>query len=112
MNRFLPILTAIGVAFSSVITGFAAETVTVDNFVRAETDMTMQRYVDQGAFGKFLHLRTPTPIDKQNVIRMNRDTLYSFGVFDLTEPLTVVKPDSGGRFQSMLASLNSRFFPC
>jgi len=81
----------------------AAETVTVDNFVRAETDMTLDRYVKQGAFGKFVHLRTPTPIDQQNVIRMNRDTLYSMGVFDLDAgPVTIVKPDSGGRFQSML----------
>lgn len=80
----------------------AAEKVTVDNFVRAETDMTLDRYVKQGAFGKFLHIRQPTPIDKQDVIRMNRDTLYSIGVFDLTSPVTIVKPDSGGRFQSML----------
>ena len=35
----------------------AAEAVTVDNFVRAETDMTLDRYVNQGAFGKLLHLR-------------------------------------------------------
>lgn len=76
--------------------------VTVDNFVRAETDLTFQRYVNQGAFGKFLHLRQPTPIDKQDVIRMNRDTLYSFGVFDLTQPVTIIKPDPGDRFQSML----------
>ena len=75
--------------------------VTVDNFVRAETDMTLDRYVKQGAFGKFLHLRQPTPIDKQDVIRMNLDTLYSIGVFDLTEPVTIVKPDTGGRFLSM-----------
>ena len=81
----------------------AQETVTVDNFVRAETDMTLKRYVDQGAFGKLLHLREPTPIDKQDVIRMNRDTLYSFGIFDLAAaPVTIVKPDSQGRFQSML----------
>ena len=33
---------------------------------------------------------------------MNRDTIYSIGVFDLTEPVTIVKPDSGGRFQSMM----------
>ena len=34
---------------------------------------------------------------------MNRDTLYSAGVFDLdASPLTVVKPDSDGRFLSML----------
>lgn len=82
--------------------GLVAEIVTVDNFVRAETDMTLNRYVKQGAFGEFLHIRMPTPIDKQDVIRMNRDTLYSIGVFDLTEPVTIVKPESGGRFQSML----------
>jgi hypothetical protein len=33
---------------------------------------------------------------------MNRDTLYSIGVFDLTEPVAIIKPESGGRFQSML----------
>jgi hypothetical protein len=32
---------------------------------------------------------------------MNRDTMYSFGVFDLTTPVTITKPDTGGRFQSM-----------
>ena len=76
--------------------------VTVDNFVRAETDMTLQRYNSQGAFGKFMHVRTPVPIDKQGVIRMNRDTLYSAGIFDLDEPVTIIKPASEGRFQSML----------
>lgn len=79
----------------------ASEMVTVDNFIRAETDVTMNSYVQQGALGKFLHIRNPTPIDQQKVIRMNRDTIYSFGVFDLTEPVTVVKPDNKGRFQSM-----------
>jgi hypothetical protein len=82
--------------------GYAAEPVTVDNFVRAETDMTLDRYVKQGAFGKFLHIRQPTPIDKQDVVRMNLDTLYSVGVFDLTTPVTIVKPESEGRFQSMM----------
>ena len=82
--------------------GYAAEPVTVDNFVRAETDMTLGRYAKQGAFGKFLHIRQPTPIDKQDVVRMNLDTLYSVGVFDLTTPVTIVKPESEGRFQSMM----------
>ena len=79
----------------------ASEKVTVDNYVRAETDMTLRSYVKQGAFGKILHLRKPTPIDQQKVIRMNRDTIYSMGVFDLTEPVTIIKPDTEGRFQSM-----------
>jgi hypothetical protein len=33
---------------------------------------------------------------------MNLDTLYSVGVFDLTAPVTIIKPDSEGRFQSMM----------
>ncbi len=79
----------------------AAERVTVDNFVRAETDMTMKRYEAQGGFGDFLHIRKPTPLDRQDVVRMNLDTLYSIGVFDLTEPLTITKPETD-RWQSMM----------
>jgi hypothetical protein len=96
------LLALIGLACFAASPARAAEKVTVDNFVRAETDTTFKRYAAQGAFGKFLHVRGMTPIDKQGVIRMNRDTLYSAGVFDLTTPVTIVKPDPGKRFQSML----------
>lgn len=96
------LLAVIGMTLLGSALSFAMELVTVDNFVRAETDMTFGRYAKQGAFGKLLHIRQPTPIDKQDVIRMNRDTLYSLGVFDLTTPVTIVKPASEGRFQSML----------
>lgn len=102
MNRFFPILAIAGITFFSTATSLASEKVTVDNFVRAESDMTFARHVKEGGFGKLIHLRIPTPIDKQHVIRMNRDTLYSFGVFDLTEPATIIKPKPDGRFQSML----------
>jgi hypothetical protein len=102
MKRNLFTLATAGMILLASISGFAAEMVTVDNFVRAETDMTLSRYVKQGAFGKFLHIRQPTPIDKQDVVRMNLDTLYSVGVFDLTTPVTIVKPESEGRFQSMM----------
>ena len=41
-------------------------------------------------------------IDKQDVVRMNRDTLYSSGVFDLeAAPVTIALPDAGKRFMSM-----------
>lgn len=91
----------LALALASAAAFAEGEEVTVLNFVRAETDMTMDRYVKLGAFGKFLHIRQPIPLDKQDVIRMNRDTLYSFGVFDLTEPLTITKPDSGDRMMSL-----------
>ena len=74
-DRHIGLLLVVGTLTLTPSLGTAAEKVTVDNFVRAETDMTLKRYVAQGAFGKFVHIRQPTPIDRQDVIRMNRDTL-------------------------------------
>ncbi|MTV15885.1 MULTISPECIES: DUF1254 domain-containing protein [Bradyrhizobium] len=55
-----------------------------------------------GAFGKFDHTRDPAPLDKQTVIRLNRDTLYSAAVFDLDAgPVTITLPDAGQRFMSL-----------
>lgn len=85
--------------------------VTWDTYVRAQSDTMFKSYVDDGAFGKFSHIRQPTPLDQQNVIRMNRDTLYSMGVFDLTEPLTVTKPDTGDRYQSMMVLSQDEYIP-
>lgn len=78
--------------------------VTADNFVRAETDLYFGNAVKDGGFGKFMHNREPTPIDKQLVIRMNRDTLYSMAIFDLDAgPVTITLPDAGKRFMSLQA---------
>ncbi len=75
--------------------GAAAELVTPDNFIRAESDYYFRKKVDDGMFGKIVHVREPASIDRQSIVRMNRDTLYSFGVSDLTQPVTIVKPDTG-----------------
>ncbi len=88
-----------------------ATPVTWDTYVRAQSDTMLKSYADDGAFGKFHHIRQPTPIDEQKVIRMNRDTLYSMGIFDLTEPLTVTKPDTGDRYQSMMVLSQDEYIP-
>ena len=76
--------------------------VTADNFARAETDLYFTNVVKRDGFGKFFHNRLPTPLDQQDVIRMNRDTLYSGAVFDLDAgPVTITLPDAGKRFMSM-----------
>ncbi|TDJ05602.1 MAG: DUF1254 domain-containing protein [Deltaproteobacteria bacterium] len=85
--------------------------VTWDTFVRAESDKYFKSYVDLGDLGKFYNIRKPTPIDQQKVIRMNRDTLYSFAVFDLTSPVTITKPDTGDRFQSMMVVNQDEYVP-
>ncbi|TNM65702.1 DUF1254 domain-containing protein [Aliirhizobium smilacinae] len=73
--------------------------VTVENFSRAETDVTMAAYAKEDAFGKFMHARKPASIDDQKIVRMNRDTLYSIGVFDLDAgPVTLSLPDAGKRY--------------
>jgi len=74
------------------------------NFSRAESDLYFSETVKAGGFGKLNHNREMTPIDKQTVVRMNRDTLYSAGVFDLdAAPVTITLPDPGKRFMSMEA---------
>jgi len=55
----------------------SAVPVTVDNFNRAETEMYKGSTVNNGGFGKFVHLRDLYAIDAP-VVRPNRDTLYSF----------------------------------
>jgi hypothetical protein len=72
--------------------------VTVDNFIRAESDRAFAGIVQQNGFGKFNHSRELTPLDKQVVPRQNRDTLYSSATFDLDAgPVTITLPDAGKR---------------
>jgi len=89
----------------------AAEPVTVDNFRRAETDHYFLAYASKGCFAKLCNEPGPAPVDKQNVVRMNRDTPYSVGIFDLTSPLTITKPDTGKRFQSMQIINQDHYIP-
>jgi hypothetical protein len=83
----------------------AAQPVTVDNFVRAESDTYIGNLAkESGGPAKLLHRREPASIDDQTVVRLNRDTLYSSGVFDLDAgPVTVTLPDAGTRFMSLMA---------
>jgi hypothetical protein len=76
--------------------------VNVENFARAESDLYFAGIVRNGGFGKLDHTREPAPLDKQTVIRLNRDTLYSSAVFDLDAgAVTITIPDAGRRFISM-----------
>src|SRR4051794_36325048 len=77
--------------------------VTADNFTVAETHRMMaglQR--DAGGVNQFSHNREPAAVDKQTVIRMNRDTLYSFAVVDISSGATLTLPDAGGRYLSVM----------
>ena len=78
--------------------------VTIHNYVRAETDLQMRTYVENmDAFGKFAHVREAYDVTSKDTVRPNRDTIYSWSVFDVTSPLTIGLPDPGERYQSLMA---------
>jgi hypothetical protein len=80
-----------------------AQLVNVDNFARAESDrMFAAIQADAGGVNTWVHMREPTPLDHQPVIRQNRDTLYSMAVVDISGGATVTIPDAGGRYLSVM----------
>lgn len=90
----------------------AGEPVNVLNYVRAESDLQFKGYAAKaGGVGKLNHFREVYSVKNQTTIRGNRDTLYSFGVYDLTSPVTITKPESPNRFQSLLVIDQDEYNP-
>lgn len=85
--------------------------VTRDNFIRAETDRTFTDTQNlAGEVNKFFYIRTPTPLDQQTVVRMNRDTLYAGAIIDTSEGGTITLPPSpDGRYMSILLIDNDHY---
>jgi hypothetical protein len=77
--------------------------VDVGNFVRAETDRMFAAIQQQaGGVNQWSHVREPTPVDQQTVIRMNRDTLYSAAIVDVSQIAALRLPDAGDRYLSVM----------
>ena len=77
--------------------------VTFANFAEIETArMFAAIAASAGGSNRWNHYRVPTPIDQQTVIRMNRDTLYSAAIIDISEGATITVPDAGDRYVSVM----------
>jgi hypothetical protein len=77
--------------------------VNVDNYARAEVASQVDRFLSSGApLNGWTHIRRPTPLDQQSVVRMNRDTLYSVAVVDAAGGVSVTVPDGGGRYLTVM----------
>jgi hypothetical protein len=105
-------LTAIG-GVSAQTPAKTPAPVTLDNFARAESDTYIADLVkESGGLGKFVHHREPASVDNQTIIRLNRDTLYSFAVFDLDAgPVTITMPNAGKRFMSLQIINEDHYVP-
>ena len=114
MSPTLPLVLAVCAACAATLAQAQTPSVpvTVDNFVRAESDLYFTGLVKQGGIGKLLHRREPASIDAQTVIRLNRDTFYTSGVFDLDAgPVTLTLPDAGKRFMSLQVISEDHYTP-
>lgn len=77
--------------------------VTFANFAEIETArMFAAIAASAGGSNRWNHYRVPTPIDQQTVIRMNRDTLYSAAIIDISQGATITIPDTGDRYVSVM----------
>ena len=90
-----------------------ATVVTPETYIRAESDRQFGEIVTMaGGVNRFYHFRAPTPLDKQNVVRMNRDTLYSMAVVDTSRGATITVPDlPEGRYASVYLVDNDHYCP-
>ncbi|MDJ0992437.1 MAG: DUF1254 domain-containing protein, partial [Dinoroseobacter sp.] len=89
------------------------EQVTEATYPSAES--ARQYLQEQSAVGvnNFNHRRVLTPTDKQTVVRMNRDTYYSFGVVDVSQGATVTLPEvpEGKYLSGMIITQDHRIYP-
>ena len=83
--------------------------VNVDNFVRAESDRMSAAVAARAPINEFDHRREPAAIDDQTVIRMNRDTLYSVAIVDISQGATLTLPDAGDRYLSVMVVNNDHY---
>jgi hypothetical protein len=92
----------VGTVASAQTSTSATQPVTIENYNRAQTDVYFAEVVKNDGFGKFRHGRELAPPVQQGIVRPNRDTLYSFAIFDLDAgPVTIKLPDGAKRFMAM-----------
>ncbi len=93
---------------------YAAEVVTPESYIRAETDIAFAEFQKNAGdkINQFFYITEPTPLDQQSVIRMNKDTLYAGAVVDTEGGATVTIPEfPDERYFSVLVIDNDHYSP-
>jgi hypothetical protein len=89
------------------------KTVIPEAYIRAESDRQFGVVAQMaGGVNRFYHFCRPTPLDKQNVVRMNRDTIYSMAIVDTSKGATITVPDfPKDRYVSVYFADNDHYCP-
>jgi len=76
--------------------------VTALNYVKVKTAIQFDKYLalTGGKMNTFLHRRNLVGVNVKSSKRLNRDTLYSFAIVDISKGATLTIPDVGGRYVS------------
>lgn len=84
--------------------------VTPENYARAECDNSFATIVNDVGPNAFRHDRDLMSLDKQPAVTMNRDTVYSFGIYHVPPGTKIILPESlDGRYQSAMVMQNDDF---
>lgn len=103
-------MTMLATMLVGVFSAHAAENVTPENYARAEVDESFSSIVKDVGSNRFRHDRSLMPLDKQPAVTMNRDTVYSFGIFYAPAGTTITLPKSkDNRYQSAMILQNDDY---
>lgn len=84
--------------------------VTLDNYKTAESDLAFNNVTKFVGTNEFLHFSPDAfDLDNQTVVRMNRDTIYSGAIVNVSEGATVTLPESDGRYMSAMIVQNDHY---
>ncbi|MCE7578468.1 DUF1214 domain-containing protein [Aliivibrio fischeri] len=83
--------------------------VTESNYEKAESDLSFSNITKLVGSNAWFHFPKLTPLDNQTVVRMNRDTIYSGYVADVSKGGTVTILDTNGRYLSVMIVQNDHY---
>jgi len=87
--------------------------VTQKTYCRAETDRTFYNASRMaGGVNSMFSFRNVTPLDRQTVVRMNKDTLYTVALVDTSKGATITVPQMpADRYFSVLMLDRDHYCP-
>jgi len=97
-------ITAVSAPVTSIDDFFQADGIkaTTENYPTLETSRQLLAAQGRAAVNQFAHNRKLTPTDDQPVVRMNRDTYYSFAVVDVSAGASItIPPIPEGKYVSV-----------
>jgi hypothetical protein len=84
--------------------------VTLENYKTAESDLAFNNVTKFVGTNQFLHFPVEAfDLENQTVVRMNRDTIYSGAIVNVSEGATVTLPESDGRYMSAMIVQNDHY---